>query len=148
MTRSGISSTRCSAARPARTSAAAIRQGLSALARQAWDEAKKHKAGDIQIALLPGNDIQDPESVLVAINDDRPFLFDSALAAAIAAGARIRAAFHPILDIDGQAHQRDRAGAGCGLGEPRRRALIDNLQRELRAGPRRGARLEGDAGAA
>ena len=39
---------------------------------------------------------------MVAVNDDRPFLFDSALAAAIAAGARIRAAFHPILDMNGK----------------------------------------------
>ena len=41
------------------------------------------------------------ETVLVSINDDRPFLFDSALAAAMAGGARIRAAFHPIMDIEG-----------------------------------------------
>jgi glutamate dehydrogenase len=41
------------------------------------------------------------ETVLLAINDDRPFLFDSALAAAMAAGARIRAAFHPILELEG-----------------------------------------------
>jgi len=41
------------------------------------------------------------ETVLLSINDDRPFLFDSALAAAMAAGARIRAAFHPILDLNG-----------------------------------------------
>ena len=41
------------------------------------------------------------ETVLLGINDDRPFLFDSALAAAMAAGARIRAAFHPILNLGG-----------------------------------------------
>lgn len=76
--------------------------GLAALARMAWTQARRHKAGDIQIALLPGSDAQDPESVVVAVNDDRPFLFDSALAAAIAAGGRVRAAFHPILDIAGK----------------------------------------------
>src|SRR5512141_1718336 len=73
--------------------------GLAALARMAWDEAQKHKKGEIRIALLKGSDAQDPESVVVAVNDDRPFLFDSALAAAIAAGARLRSAFHPMLDI-------------------------------------------------
>ncbi len=65
------------------------------------------------MSVLPCEDVQDPESVVVAVNDDRPFLFDTALAAAIAAGARIRAAFHPILDIARQIHQRDRAGGGC-----------------------------------
>jgi glutamate dehydrogenase len=39
--------------------------------------------------------------LLVAVNDDRPFLFDSALRAATAAGARIRAAFHPIVAHEG-----------------------------------------------
>ncbi|MGZ5929661.1 MAG: NAD-glutamate dehydrogenase [Rhizomicrobium sp.] len=77
-------------------------EGLAALARMAWDEARKHKAGEIQIAILPGSNAQDPENVVVAVNDDRPFLFDSALAAAIAAGARIRTAFHPLLDIAGK----------------------------------------------
>ena len=42
---------------------------------------------------------QGHETVLVGINDDRPFLFDSALQAAMAGGARIRAAFHPIIEI-------------------------------------------------
>jgi len=77
-------------------------EGLAALARTAWDEARKHKAGEIRIAILPGSNGQDPESLVVAVNDDRPFLFDSALAAAIAAGARIRTAFHPLLDIAGK----------------------------------------------
>ncbi len=60
------------------------------------------QGGEIRIALLEGGDAQDPETVVVAVNDDRPFLFDSALAAAIAAGARIRMAFHPLLDIAGK----------------------------------------------
>ena len=102
-------------------------QSLAALARQAWDEAKKHKAGDIQIALLPGSDIQDPESVMVAVNDDRPFLFDSALAAVIAAGARIRSAFHPILDIGGKSTSVIVLAMDAVLGEAAQTALVDNL---------------------
>ena len=77
-------------------------QELAALARMGWGQARQHKPGEIQIAILPGGNAQDPENVVVAVNDDRPFLFDSALAAAIAAGARIRAAFHPLLDIAGK----------------------------------------------
>src|SRR5690606_649228 len=41
------------------------------------------------------------DTVLVGINDDRPFLFDSALSAALAAGARVRAAIHPIITLEG-----------------------------------------------
>jgi glutamate dehydrogenase len=77
-------------------------ESLAALARAAWEQAARHKKGEIQIAFLENGDAQDPESIVVAVNDDRPFLFDSALAAAVAAGGRIRAAFHPILGIKGK----------------------------------------------
>jgi glutamate dehydrogenase len=60
-------------------------------------ETLKRGKGAIHVAALDWSH----ETVLFGINDDRPFLFDSALAAAMAAGARIRAAFHPILDLDG-----------------------------------------------
>ena len=55
-----------------------------------------------QIAILPGSNAQDPENVVVAVNDDRPFLFDSAAGRGDRRGARIRAAFHPILDMAGK----------------------------------------------
>ena len=41
------------------------------------------------------------ETVLVSINDDRPFLFDSSLQAVMAGGGRIRAAYHPVIELDG-----------------------------------------------
>ena len=41
-------------------------------------------------------------SLLIAINDDRPFLFDSAVAAALAGGAHLRNVFHPILEQGGR----------------------------------------------
>jgi glutamate dehydrogenase len=41
-------------------------------------------------------------SLLIAVNEDRPFLFDSALAAAMAGGAQIRNVFHPILTLEGR----------------------------------------------
>ncbi|HWY62067.1 MAG TPA: NAD-glutamate dehydrogenase [Rhizomicrobium sp.] len=62
-----------------------------------------HDFGQIDVKLLPGPSPAEPEDMLVAINDDRPFLFDSALRAAGAAGARIRAAFHPIVTYEGTA---------------------------------------------
>lgn len=70
---------------------------LAALAMALLAQAQAHKPGESLVTALD----QGHETVLVAINDDRPFLFDSALQAALAGGARIRAAFHPILDMDG-----------------------------------------------
>src|SRR6185503_4181226 len=70
---------------------------LAALAVMLHGEALKRGKGTSHVAALDWSH----ETVLLGINDDRPFLFDSALAAALAAGARIRAAFHPILDLNG-----------------------------------------------
>src|SRR5262249_47865025 len=41
--------------------------------------------------------------VLVAVNDDKPFLFDSLIADVTAGGGRLRAVFHPIVQQSGQA---------------------------------------------
>ena len=60
-----------------------------------------HDFGQIDVKLLPGPDPKEPEDMLVAVNDDRPFLFDSSLRTAAAAGGRIRAAFHPIVSYEG-----------------------------------------------
>jgi glutamate dehydrogenase len=70
---------------------------LAALAVMLHGESLKRSKGAIHVAALDWSH----ETVLLGINDDRPFLFDSALAAAMAAGARIRAAFHPVLDLEG-----------------------------------------------
>ena len=52
-----------------------------------------HQAGGIDVTLTESAGL----SLLLCVNDDRPFLFDSALAAAVAAGAKPRAVFHPII---------------------------------------------------
>ena len=70
---------------------------LAALAMALQTEAGKRARGAAHVVAL---DLSQ-ETVLVGINDDRPFLFDSTLQAAMAGGARIRAAFHPILELDG-----------------------------------------------
>ncbi|HEY4076460.1 MAG TPA: NAD-glutamate dehydrogenase [Rhizomicrobium sp.] len=72
-------------------------QQLATLARVVWTQALARTPSAIDVAALAVND----ETVLTGINDDRPFLFDSALQAAIAGGMRVRAAFHPILDVNG-----------------------------------------------
>jgi len=70
---------------------------LAALAVMLSGEAMKRVPGTSLVTALDHGH----ETVLVGINDDRPFLFDSSLQAAMAGGARIRAAFHPIMDIHG-----------------------------------------------
>src|ERR1044071_5592636 len=42
------------------------------------------------------------DTLLVTINDDMPFLFDSLIAEVSATGGRLRAVFHPIIERDGQ----------------------------------------------
>jgi glutamate dehydrogenase len=70
---------------------------LAALAMMLHAETGKRAKGAIHVVALDHSH----ETVLLGINDDRPFLFDSALQAAMAGGARIRAAFHPIVDLNG-----------------------------------------------
>ena len=41
-------------------------------------------------------------SLIIAVNEDRPFLFDSAVAAMIAGGAQIQSVFHPVLTVNGR----------------------------------------------
>ena len=65
------------------------------------------------------------ESVLVAINDDMPFLFDSLLGELNAQGARLRAVFHPIVKEDGGAISVIVAVLDPILDETRRKALVD-----------------------
>jgi len=69
---------------------------LAALAVLLHGEVLKRQGPSHVVALDWGH-----EAVLLGINRDRPFLFYSALAAARAGGARVRAAFHPIIDLDG-----------------------------------------------
>jgi glutamate dehydrogenase len=73
---------------------------LAKIAATAKGLLDQHEFGQIYVKLYPGPDPKEPEDMLVACNDDRPFLFDSALRAATAAGARIRAAFHPVVVQD------------------------------------------------
>ena len=51
------------------------------------------------------------ETIIVAVNDDIPFLYDSCIAEIRAQGFRIAAAFHPVI-----ATARDEAGARSAKG--------------------------------
>ena len=96
---------------------------LAALARALWAEAGKRQKGAIRVALLDDSH----DTVLVGINDDRPFLFDSALSAALAGGARVRAAIHPIITIDGMRTSIIALVCDSITGE-QRKALSDSLR--------------------
>jgi glutamate dehydrogenase len=73
---------------------------LAAMARAVHEVVARHAKGGSEVALLDDDTTHD--TVVVGINDDRPFLFDSAIAAALAAGARLLAVFHPVIVMDGQ----------------------------------------------
>ncbi|HEX2759117.1 MAG TPA: hypothetical protein VHM27_01340, partial [Rhizomicrobium sp.] len=80
-----------------------LSEALVKIAAAAKNLLDAHRQGEIDVELLPGPDPKEPQDMLVAVNDDRPFLFDSALRAAAAGGGRIRAAFHPIVSHQGRA---------------------------------------------
>ena len=81
-------------------------QELAALARLVFARVVAHKPGTTLVALF------DPaaeetvytrnETVLVAVNDDMPFLFDSLTSEARAQGGNLRAVFHPIIALNGR----------------------------------------------
>ena len=78
-------------------------EALAALAKLVFARVERHRKGESLVAMFtPAEEAKDyslAESVLVAINDDMPFLFDSLIAEINAQGARLRAVFHPIIPI-------------------------------------------------
>ena len=73
-------------------------------------------------------------SLAVAVNDDRPFLFDSAVLAAIAAGAQLRNVFHPILTEGGRRRSLIVFVADPLADEPARERLVTGLEACFAAG--------------
>jgi glutamate dehydrogenase len=82
---------------------------LAGLARQAFERSARRKPGGSLVEVFSfdadGPDGKRQECVLLAVNDDMPFLFDSLIGAVTSEGAHIRALFHPIMatarDADG-----------------------------------------------
>jgi glutamate dehydrogenase len=74
---------------------------LTALAEMARKRLAARKPGECLVDLFSPSQESSAypqnECVLVAVNDDMPFLFDSLLGEIRADGARLRAVFHPIL---------------------------------------------------
>ena len=102
-------------------------EALAALARGAFAIAAQHRPDTVDVRLVAGPDANEPEEMMEAVNDDRPFLYDSALLAAIAGGARIRASFHPIVPLNGVATSVIVLIVDAIAAEPLRRNLLDGL---------------------
>jgi len=100
---------------------------LAALADIALAQSAVRGMGETVVALVPfeargnagGKARKAGEMVLVAVNDDMPFLFDSLLGEITAQGARIRALFHPIMTVT-----RDAEGKRAASGATARESLI------------------------
>jgi glutamate dehydrogenase len=106
-------------------------------------ETAKRAAGAIHVVALE----QSQESVLVSVNDDRPFLFDSSLQAVMAGGGRIRAAYHPVIELNGVLTSVIALVCDAVPADMRQK-LIDSLRETFTPGRGCRARLEADAGAA
>ena len=80
-------------------------QSLAALARLVLKRLTEHRRDDSNVSLFTARDedaaYAENDTLLVAINDDMPFLFDSLIAEVTAIGGRLRAVFHPIVQHEG-----------------------------------------------
>src|SRR5262245_54308758 len=88
---------------------------LAALVKLVFERSAKRKPGTPLIEIFEPS-ASDPafarlQSVVVAVNDDMPFLYDSATAEARAQGVNVSAAFHPIIS-----DARDASGARAASG--------------------------------
>jgi len=110
-------------------------QELATLARLVFARAAQHKAGATLVALFdPASEAKDyghNETVLVAVNDDSPFLFDSLLGEATAQRVRLRAVFHPIIPMDGRQTSVVVLLLDPLVGEERRAALVSGAEDAL-----------------
>ncbi len=105
---------------------------LAVLARLVFREAQARKPGESHVALLApveeAPEYRQIENLLVAVNDDMPFLFDSFIAEATAQGARLRAVFHPIVTMAGKPTSVIVLVIDPVTGEDSARALIESAK--------------------
>jgi glutamate dehydrogenase len=105
---------------------------LAALCKRVLAHAKAHKPGETLLALFDpreeSTEYRHVETVLVAVNDDMPFLFDSAVAEMSAQGARLKAVFHPVVQLAGRRTSVIVLVLDSVMGEERRRALLEGAE--------------------
>ncbi|HEV2561378.1 MAG TPA: NAD-glutamate dehydrogenase [Rhizomicrobium sp.] len=119
-------------------------ESLAALARLVFEQTATRKPGETLVRLAgfraQADDHARSETVLIAVNDDMPFLFDSLVAELNAQGARILALFHPVIaatrDGDGARAAKGAIGRESTIvlvldpviGEDRQKALIEGAK--------------------
>jgi glutamate dehydrogenase len=117
-------------------------ESLAALASLVFEHSIVRKPGETQTALFDFNaqarDHARKETVLVALNDDMPFLFDSLIAEMGAQGARVHALFHPIMAV-----KRDAEGRRGDSGALARESVIVLVLDPILDDARRAALIEG-----
>ena len=78
-------------------------ESLAALGRLVFEKTATRKPGETAVTIsefrAQADDHVRNELVLIAINDDMPFLFDSLIGEINEQGARILAVFHPIMNV-------------------------------------------------
>ncbi|HEY2070545.1 MAG TPA: NAD-glutamate dehydrogenase [Rhizomicrobium sp.] len=117
-------------------------ESLAALASLVFEHAATRKPGETLVDLFDmnaqGRSHASTESVLVAINDDMPFLFDSLIAELGVQGVRVHALFHPIMEVT-----RDASGARGDTGTKARESVIVLVLDPLLGEGRREALIQG-----
>jgi glutamate dehydrogenase len=98
-------------------------ESLAALAGLVYAQTASRKPGETLIVLFDFH-AQGPtssfgETMLVAVNDDMPFLFDSLLGEMNAQGVRVHALFHPIMTV-----KRDKNGLRSDRGAAAQESVI------------------------
>jgi glutamate dehydrogenase len=117
-------------------------ESLAALAERAFAKSGHRKPGETLVDVFPYR-AQDGasernETILVAVNDDMPFLFDSLVAELSVHGIKIHALFHPVVPV-----KRDAAGARSDTGFVTRESVIVLALDPLPSNERRAELAEG-----
>lgn len=106
---------------------------LATLARLVFVRVAGRKAQESLVTIFnPREETKDypkNETVLIAANDDMPFLFDSAMAEMNARGVRVRAAFHPIIPLAAGLTSVIVLVLDPVIGDERRSALVEGTKR-------------------
>jgi len=103
-------------------------QELAALARLAFARVTSREPDTTLVALFdPARETPEyarHETVLVAVNDDMPFLFDSLMGEVTVQGVQMRAVFHPIVAVAGRPTSVIVLVMDTIVGEERRETLV------------------------
>ena len=117
-------------------------ESLAALASDVFTHSATRKPGDTLVDIFEfraqGKSGARNETVLIAVNDDMPFLFDSLIGEVTAQGHRVHALFHPIMQVARDASGKRTDGQGAResvivlildalIDEARRKQLVEGL---------------------